>query len=161
MVRVVRLTLSIITTGVAVLYQLPNLLSVADRWGLQVADPRTVGIEVRMEWPWYPIASSQSALGKMYELDAKHQMIIYHKPSLLWPWQARMLSIVKRATPIGKEEIVSQREYKWGPGRFLRTDLFPGTSRFLVSPSGMQAVILTDEISYLDEIEILRNSRNK
>jgi hypothetical protein len=155
--RSARVGLSLAITALALaFYQLPNLLSIGSRLGLQLADPGTVGLNVQMQPPWYPIASTQSALGKLFYENPKHPVVMYHKPAVLLPWEGRLVSIVRRPLPTAKEEISAERTFGWGTGHVLRSDLFPNTTRYVVAPVGLQVLVLTDDISYLDEIQVLR-----
>jgi len=157
MSRSARVALSLAITLLALaFYQLPNLLSVGNRLGLRLADAGTVGLNVQMQPPWYPIASTQSVLGKLFNENPKHQVVMYHKPAILWPWEGRLVSLVRRPLPTAKEEIASERAFGWGTGLVLRSELFPNTKRFVVAPKGLQVLILADDISYLEEIKVLR-----
>lgn len=148
-------TWAVAVIAVLLLYQAPNLALMAYKGGFSMANADLLGIEISVANGWYPVASSNSFLGKALLPTAGPPLVVFQRPSLIWPWRGELFAVKPyRRTVDGSVQEVKQ--VAWGQAMLLKPspDDDPNQHLFAVPSHGIGIVVRDQRV--LDDIVALR-----
>jgi hypothetical protein len=142
--------------AVLLLYHAPNLALMAYKGGFPIADADLLGVEIRVANGWYPVASSDSLLGKALLPTAGPPLVVFQRPSLIWPWRGELFAVKSYRSVVDKSSVQQVKQAAWGQAMLLRPN--PGDDpdqRLFAVPSHGVGIVVNDQ-KILDDIVVLR-----
>lgn len=140
---------------VLIFYQAPNLALLAYKAGLPLANSEQLGVQVKVRNGWYPVASTDSLLGRATFPPAGPPLVAFHRPSLIWPWTAETFALMSYRKPVDAAVVESTKETPWGRTMLIKAYPAAGSAQRLVVVPGLEVGILLENPSVLDDIEMI------
>ncbi len=131
--RIVILLLAV----VAVMYFLPAILYVSYRAGFEIVNPKAVlGITLDIDNGWYPIATSDTQLGRLMNVSPSPRTVVFYKNNWLVPWNSEEAFISEYAkaenSDMSSGMYVKIDDFKWGKAALVKDEITRTPSRKLV-----------------------------
>lgn len=138
-----------------IIYQAPNLALLAYKAGLPLANSEQLGVQVKIRNGWYPVASTDSLLGRAAFPPAGPPLVAFHRPSLVWPWTAETFALMSYRKPVDAAVVESTKETPWGRTMLIKGNPAVGSAQRLFVVPGLEVGILLENPSVLDDIEMI------
>lgn len=140
---------------VLILYQAPNLALLAYKAGLPLANTDQLGVQVKVRNGWYPVASSDSLLGKAAFPPAGPPLVAFHRPSLIWPWTAETFALMSYRKPVDAAAVESTKEMPWGRAMLIKANPVANPAQRLFAVPDLGVGVLLENPNVLDDIVAL------
>ena len=142
---------------IGVIYFLPSLMYVGNRFGIDVTNTKKVlGLSIDFESKWYPIASSDTLLGKIIISTEVAPSVIYCNINWINPWDCDQVWISKSDVWNTKNPNVfeSVHQYSWG-GVGVVKDTVSKTDRKLAIIQSVGIGISGKSLDILNDIKTI------
>ncbi len=143
--------LVVLFATLGLVYQLPNLALLAHRGGFVLVETKkTIGVDITTRGGWYPVASTDSSLGRLLLPEKAPAMVAYHNPSLLLPWRRKVFAVMSLSIPPEAATIESNRTMPWGEVALVKPRGQTAERLYVIPALGIG--ILTASPEVLDDI---------
>jgi hypothetical protein len=142
------------------IYQAPNIALLAYKSGVPIANTDRLGVKVTVRNGWYPVASTDSLLGKIFFTQGGHYVVLYHRFSSFRPWKQEMFAIMAYPKSVNPNLVEATREVPWGRVMLIKAipSADPGPPLYAVPNLGVG--ILTEDVSVLSDIVTISSARD-
>lgn len=155
--RMSRFSAFLVLAALLGLYQAPNLALLAYKLGMPMVDGKRLNIQIDVRNAWYPIASNDSAIGKLM-LPSQPSMIAFHRPSIVWPWRADVFAVMAYRRPVDESEVEARIESTWGHALLIKEASQSSSSRRLYAVPEIGVALLLNDSTVVGDIATLRRS---
>ena len=97
-----------------VIYQAPNIALLAHKAGLSIASTDRLGVRLIVGNDWYPVASTDSLLGRLLLSQGGNHVVLYHRYSSIQPWKQEMFAVMAYSTLVDSSLVEATKETPWG-----------------------------------------------
>ncbi len=147
---------AIIWVVIGTFYFLPCLIYASDKFGLDVVNTKkTIGAEIKFKANWYPIASSDTWVGKLIMSSDVPPTVIYCEINWISPWSCDQVWVSKSKVWEIKEKsdmFATERQYSWGKVGIVKDEVAKTPGGKLGVVQGIGIGISGVNLNILDDI---------
>lgn len=147
---------AIIWIVIGTIYFLPCLFYASDKFGIDTVNTeKTIGAQIKFKAHWFPLASSNTLLGKLLIPSDLPQTVIYCKIDWVSPWDCDQVWVSKsKAWEIkeGSDKFATERQYSWGKVGIVKDEVAKTPGGKLGVVQGVGIGISGSNLNILDDI---------
>lgn len=147
---------TVITSVIAICYFIPYMFYLGDMLGLRVVNTeKVIGVSFEFKAKWYPIASSNTLLGKLL-ISSSAPTVIYCEMNWINPWGCDQVWVSKSDVWRIKDEnsvFVSVHQFQWGTVGIVKDDVTRTPNGKLAIIKGFDIGISGENLNILESIK--------